>query len=382
MRTIYYKERGLTLVELMISLVIGLVIILGVVTVYLGSARSQTTNSAIVEVQNSARFAHHFLNTDLQPAGFSSVCPEEPEHRINLLDSDDNRFTNTLYNMNFPVMAWDDLASFTASTRLSTYIKDLIADDYLRGHILLVQHASRYNRAALDDDLSGGDSASLSPVGNFEAGNILLISDMQRCIIFQNQSDEFDEITLEGNLRPGNDPDEFPTFSEDPIDKDLAKLFQITSNIYFIGQGNALKRLPLSTGLDVDANSIEVLVDNIEDLRFEFGMIDDNRDLDQMTTATLIHCDLDPTLIHCDLDQSTSSLSWSEVGMIKTHLLSRSDNINVIDEPTDKPTDEPTAVIREPFSKFCDSSDGENPCRDRRLRYVFSYTAGIRNTLP
>jgi hypothetical protein len=263
--------------------------------------------------------------------------------------------------MNFPVMGWDTLAAFSSSTRLSTYVKNIVGNDYLRGHILLIQHASNYNEAALAAELSGGSDATLSPAGNFEAGSILLISDMQRCIIFQNQSASLSSIDLEGGLRPGNDPEEFSTFNEDPINEDLAKIFQLTSNIYYIGQGNILKRLPLTLGLNIDANDTEELVDDVEDMRFEFGIIDDNRTLDQMHSAADIH--------------ASSSLNWSDVGMTRAHLLVRSQNANIIDDAT--------PVAREPFDTFCtDDGDPVALCQDRRLRYVFSHTLGIRNTLP
>lgn len=62
-------ERGFTLVELMISLVLGLVVIGGVISVFLANQQSYRTNQALAEVQDSARTAFEFLARDIRQAG-------------------------------------------------------------------------------------------------------------------------------------------------------------------------------------------------------------------------------------------------------------------------------------------------------------------------
>jgi type IV pilus assembly protein PilW len=62
-------QRGFTLVELMISLVLGLVVIGGVISVFLANQQSYRTNQALAEVQDSSRTAFEFLARDIRQAG-------------------------------------------------------------------------------------------------------------------------------------------------------------------------------------------------------------------------------------------------------------------------------------------------------------------------
>lgn len=63
-------SRGVTLVELMIALLIGSVLLIGAITVYVNSSRSQRVNEALGRLQENARFALDTLEPDVRLAGF------------------------------------------------------------------------------------------------------------------------------------------------------------------------------------------------------------------------------------------------------------------------------------------------------------------------
>lgn len=65
-------QRGLTLIELMIALTIGLVMTLGIASVYLSMKQTSTFTQRMSEVENSQRIAMTFLNTSIKGAGFYS----------------------------------------------------------------------------------------------------------------------------------------------------------------------------------------------------------------------------------------------------------------------------------------------------------------------
>jgi len=67
-------QRGLSLIELMLALVIGLVLIGSMVTVFSGSKRSSTVNTALTELQESARFALDSIVRDIRLAGFQGCA--------------------------------------------------------------------------------------------------------------------------------------------------------------------------------------------------------------------------------------------------------------------------------------------------------------------
>ena len=69
------KQRGYTLIELMIAGVLGLILLLGVMQVYLGASQTNRLQSGVIEVQDMGRFALSYLEKDLQRAGWSNVDP-------------------------------------------------------------------------------------------------------------------------------------------------------------------------------------------------------------------------------------------------------------------------------------------------------------------
>ncbi len=64
------RQQGFSLVELMVSLVLGGLIIAAVGTVYLGSRQSFRTQDAMARMQEGARFAFEALSVDLRQVGF------------------------------------------------------------------------------------------------------------------------------------------------------------------------------------------------------------------------------------------------------------------------------------------------------------------------
>jgi len=64
-----FSHKGFTLIELMISLLIGLFLIAGVFTVYINSSKSQRSVEVEVKMMDDARFALDVIGYDLRHAG-------------------------------------------------------------------------------------------------------------------------------------------------------------------------------------------------------------------------------------------------------------------------------------------------------------------------
>lgn len=64
------KLRGFTLVELMVSMVIGTIILSAVITVMVNSNANYHVTDSMARLQENARFAMHFMTTDLRRAGY------------------------------------------------------------------------------------------------------------------------------------------------------------------------------------------------------------------------------------------------------------------------------------------------------------------------
>ncbi len=72
MMTLHYRNRqvGMTLIELMVSMVIGLFLMLGAVTVYNQGRQNYTVNESVARLQENLRFALDVLEPDIRLAGF------------------------------------------------------------------------------------------------------------------------------------------------------------------------------------------------------------------------------------------------------------------------------------------------------------------------
>lgn len=69
--------RGVTLVELMVAMVLGLLVLGGALTVFLANQTTARTNLALAEIQNTARMAHLLMAHDIRNAGFTG-CGNSP----------------------------------------------------------------------------------------------------------------------------------------------------------------------------------------------------------------------------------------------------------------------------------------------------------------
>src|SRR5574340_675868 len=63
-------QAGLSLIELMIALVVGLILIDGVLSIFMSSRKSYGINSAVGQVQEHGRFALDFIRHDTRMAGY------------------------------------------------------------------------------------------------------------------------------------------------------------------------------------------------------------------------------------------------------------------------------------------------------------------------
>ncbi|MBI3562267.1 MAG: PilW family protein [Gammaproteobacteria bacterium] len=79
MQLFHNKQRGFSLVEMMIGLVISLLLIFGVVAIYVNSKRGYSLQDGMAHQQENARFSIDILLHDLRMAGYdSSVIKLKP----------------------------------------------------------------------------------------------------------------------------------------------------------------------------------------------------------------------------------------------------------------------------------------------------------------
>jgi len=82
------RERGFTLVELMIALALGTLVVAAVISVFLSNKRTYTTNNALSQVQDNSRVAFELLARDIREAGLTGCG--NPGRIANVLNNGPN----------------------------------------------------------------------------------------------------------------------------------------------------------------------------------------------------------------------------------------------------------------------------------------------------
>ncbi len=64
------RERGYTMVELMIAILIGLFLLAGLLTLVMGTRKTSTTQSQVAQLQDNERIAMTLMTNVIQQAGY------------------------------------------------------------------------------------------------------------------------------------------------------------------------------------------------------------------------------------------------------------------------------------------------------------------------
>ncbi len=158
-------EHGFTLVELMITMAIMGVIILGMFAVYLNMQRTTYNQSEIVDTQQSLRVATDLLSKDVHMAGFltltniTAVAPGSDTDTLNLVTASSDYIYITLDGEQIisggKVVADDVVIDVTSAEQLD-FLNVGDAVRIFRPNDGSQPHPNEFTVAAIDDGRSGG----------------------------------------------------------------------------------------------------------------------------------------------------------------------------------------------------------------------------------
>lgn len=99
-------QAGVSLIELMLAMVLGLLILAGVIQLFIGSKMTYTSNEALARVQENGRFAMELLKRDLRAVSNRGMCAG----RINVtshLNDDCDKTVDTLFDTRHTTVGWE-----------------------------------------------------------------------------------------------------------------------------------------------------------------------------------------------------------------------------------------------------------------------------------
>lgn len=347
-RPIAARQRGVSLVELMIAVVLALLLMAGVFSVYLSTKTTYRFQRGVSEIQENGRFANYFLTKEVRNAGYAG-CPNlksiTPRMNVDFSTigvtpaftvSLDDAISGHELTGEIPAPGWT--APFLPAS-------GTVLDDT---DVFTIQFAAECG-AVLTANMAT-DNANIQVIApntcNFQANDILLISDCIAADVFAatSVSSGTGQQTI-AHSNAGN-----TTASLSKVYGPNAELLQLQSMTYFLansnGQPSLWRRLNhRATG----ANNPEMLVSGVESMQLQYGVDTDNdRTVEQYQTANAV-------------------TDWGAVVTARIALLMRS--ADRVKPETDTGT----------YSLLGATID---PVDDQRFRKIFVSTISLRNRLP
>ncbi|MDP5208467.1 PilW family protein [Microbulbifer sp. 2205BS26-8] len=362
-----YKQWGISLVELMVSITVGLVLMAGVVQLFLSSKLTFTTQQAMSRVQETGRLAMEFMSEDIRMAGHmgclnvASFGPDNKFFRNFLKDE-----TTLAYNYEVAVDGMD------ASKVKDEYPEPPNGGVLAGTDALLIRSASGRNvgiarkndptqlfieNTGVETGECDNGTNKTDKYSGLCAGDILAVADCDSVRVFQatgftgsaGSAEIGVQHTDDSSFTPGNrvatwgaeDIDERQTFGKD------AQILTIQNIFYYIA--NNTTNNP-SLFRQVNKDGPQELLQGVEDMQLTYG-VDTNSDGTPDTYRPA---------------HQIAANQWGSVSSVRLELLVASTEDNVLQEPqgytfNGVPVDDPG---------------------DRRLRQVFSTTVAIRGLLP
>lgn len=349
-------QHGLSLVELMVAMVLGLVLIGGVVGIYLASRASGRTERGLSDVQETGRFAFAFMAPDIRLAGYLGCSRGNPNPTLT------NALTNsTDYIYRFAIGT--GIRGFDATpggTTWSPALNDTNIDSGLNsltsppvhGSDVLTLRAPEGPQVKLVDPITATSSSmTVTPADkapfNAAGGDVAMISDCTQSTVFEVTS--YDASTGKigyagswGAYQPGASVDKFHTVS------------------YFVASRSGqfdCSKYDCSLWKKDGAENAAELVDGVENMQILYGVDTDTDGIpNQYVTAG-----------NALLGVDAAHQNWINVVSVKVALLVASG----------------TAVANgaTPAAQSYELLNQTITTHDRRLRQVFTQTFTLRNRI-
>lgn len=363
------KQRGLSLVELMIALVLGLVLSAGVFQVFTNSSQTYQLSDSLSNMQENVRFAVGRLQYETRMAGYKGCLIGQP---FNNLNTGGTGYDASIYGGQ-PVAGWEaagtDLEDeytnddFASAANLTQATAGALLPAALNGSVLPGSDVIVVNNASVANvTLTGNPGANANTIvtnGNtgIPAGKILMAvtSDCSGGDIFQ-KSNAANSVSL--TKGSGQDPG-----NQTPVNNGFnatydnqATIYEFTSTAFFIGTGVSGDPSLFMRRLDAgDPFGNVELVEGVENMQVLYGVTNPGGE----TVVNYVSAD--------------TVGNWADVASVRIALLLRSD-----DGVQDGGREAGEAPVARVYNLLGTQITTE---ADDRARMVGNLTVGIRNRL-
>lgn len=367
------RQRGMTVVEILIASAIGLILLAGAMQIFLSNRQTYALQEASAYVQESGRFGMEFLARDLRMAGFTGCKPRKV---TNNLDPNKGN-TQSYFALGQNGTMWFGSTGTFVGYRYGAADTDLhadltsyglSADMVMKGTDILVMKRANAcpgadivchnNQQSGNKPCPGGSISSAqykiadNSACQIKQNDILMITDCQNADIHAVSNTPNGTVFV--NIAHGANVNKTPKLANSYGPG--ASVYKMNATIYYIGFVNndknspALFRCTISGIQDSCATAAkrEPLVDGIYAMTVQYGVDTDGGGSTGRLTPTQY------------MPGTSVGTSWDSVAAARVTLSTRSARDNVTREASNY------------------TYDGE-VVSDRRLRRNFSTTISLRN---
>lgn len=356
----YLKEpaRGFTLIEVMISVALGLILIAGLVTALTASNRSSKLNTTLTEMQESGRFALDSIIRDIRMAGFQG-CASTTEVAAKIRAS--SAPTQNYFADSFRAYSVDTATEWAPKTHPSFNIPEVIGKPITGTHALSIQFGSSTTYTI---EPMAGTASTVTAIGNdvdITGGDLALISDCSSVDIFQVTANNGNVFQHGAAANKGDNRLSAPYGQGDQ--RNRPRIMRFEANIYYIGDTGRLDEInrPVRAlyrqTLPYTNPPIEI-AEGVESLRVRIGI----EDPEQKNSYTYV-------------SPNSPLLETQDVKSVQVGFLMQSYQ-NVADEDDDRSYRIAGYLIP---AIAAEVTDGTAHAMDRKMRLTFNSTVALRN---
>jgi type IV pilus assembly protein PilW len=349
-------QRGLTLVELMIAIVMGLVLLAGVASVFVANKQTYRIQDALARVQENGRFAITFLTRDIRQAGYFGCGTQRTRVKNTLNDPTAFlwSFGNAVEGYDAQGLSWKNQGtSFTTSTLAGVFMAGTtygLVPQPVEGSDILAVRSMGGCGDRVTEHVQPSADLKLTPKACLQDGDIVMVTDCSDAAIFQ-VTNVTTQPSVKTNVVHNAGTTKYPPGN---ATKDLGKkwtggdIIQVSTNIYYVGEtGRGVRALYRI----YNGRTPEELVEGVENMQLWFG---------EGGNADLV------VENYLRADEVTN---WADVRSVEIHLLVQSADQQAIQQ----------AQTYRFFVNNVASDVTVSDAADRRLRQVFASTVTARN---
>lgn len=339
------RMTGLSLVELMIAMTIGLATVGAVGWIYLGTSKTYRTQDALARLQEGARYAFEVISSDLRMAG-AAGCGYSTG--TNVITNFDDLWYANLFEQS--LVSDDADAGAGTETEFSDALR-VVRADVSREYVVQAHNT--------------GGTVTFAAAHDLTNGALMLATDCNHAAVFQVATASGADITYATGGSPGNATINLGTSAAYEF-LPGSRLYRLNASTYYVdtnpaGEPALFRTRPIGASATLTP---EELVEGVEDLQVTFG-IDTSPALDGEIDFIDPDGDGDPYLTAAQVNSSlagTPADKWARVVSVRISLLMRTVEDNVL-----------------PESQTYTYNGATTTPADRRLRKVFTHVVAMRN---